>query len=162
VIRDLYTTRMAQDPKLNYTHYPRSISWQVASVLNPSLQNSLPASQQSKHAREKGERSEIAAAATGEQSAPIDSCTTASKPWQEESSPLPPQYVSPGALYKAMPKYVRAKARADQMQNHANPAMVTTTTSATSCSPGNHINLPFSPHYDLAIGSPRSDHSSAK
>jgi len=115
------------DPKLDYKRYnPRLVSWQVASVLNPSLQYSLPASQKSKHAREKRERSDAGA--------PIKIVPASWKSWQEEEGlPLPPQYVSPGTLCKAMPKYMRLKARPDQMRQAYNA-----TTSAASDSPGNH------------------------
>jgi hypothetical protein len=70
-----------------YKHYPRWASWQVASVLNPSLQYTLP------HSREKRERGK------------------AYTPWREQDEesgrklPLPPQYVSASDLCKAMPKY---------------------------------------------------------
>lgn len=66
-----------------YKHYPR---WASASVLNPSLQYTLP------HSREKREGK-------------------AYTPWREEGEesgrklPLPPQYVSASDLCKAMPKY---------------------------------------------------------
>lgn len=147
-----------EDPKLNYKHYPRSISWQVASVLNPSLQHSTPPSQQSKHSRKKHIMRNQSSEAPYESSS---SPSGASKPWQEEEGlPLPPQYVSPRELCKAMPKYMRVK-HADRRDQRSTSCDVkeAVTTASVSCSPGN---LPFGAKYELAVGSPRSDHSSAK
>ncbi|KAG0621061.1 hypothetical protein M758_4G265700 [Ceratodon purpureus] len=149
----------------HYKYYPRSVSWQVASVLNPSLQNSLPTSLLSAHSREKREREGGVDADQTElkPEGKAQSPHTAYKSWQEEEEEsghkltLPPQYVSPGELSKAMPKYIRLKVRPE---TNGNGKPVPFSTSTEPVKPGNSPGL--SPHYDLAAGSPRSQESSGR
>lgn len=149
----------------NYKHYPRSVSWQVASVLNPSLQNCLPIDHLSSHSREKRERE----GGSADQTAPKPeekphSPLTAYKAWQEDSEEnghkltLPPQYVSPGELYKAMPKYMRPQVR-PKTNGNGKPVPFST---ATSTEPVNPFSPELNPRYDLADGSPRSHDSSGR
>lgn len=88
---------------------------------------------------------------------------TASKSWHEVEESghkltLPPQYVSPGELIKAMPKYIRLKVRP---KTTANGKAVPFST-ATTTEPVNPYSPGLSPRYDLAAGSPRSRDSSGR
>lgn len=163
---------MAQTSQ-QYNYFPRSVSWQVATLLNPSLTSSVP------HTHRSTPRRPVATANFGSRTnAPSDgsksiSClddvkpvssrpppsppTTAYRWWHHEGKTgklaMPPQYVSPTDLYKAMPRYMK-KVLSEEPAGKTIPFLnATSEVPLHSASPG------LSPRLDLAAGSPRSSHS---